>query len=208
MSLKNYKEIETNKVEMNIVIAKDAFAIGGIGGIAGELFTGCTLENLYLVDSSIDSYYKNIAGVVASLKTADNNYSTKYKLRKVYADIDITSTSDVLGGLVGYTTCTNVADVVNGLFLGNVVVSNEAVEYLNRYEGSGKSVNSRVRNLYTLGATSFVNGWLYDEVDDRMEAALEKLYENEAALPSGRCMRRYRLRSCRSCVHPGRGQRR
>ena len=161
------------------IIAKDAFTIGGIGGFAGELFAGATMENLYLVDSSIDSYYKNIGGVVASLKTADNNYSSLYKLRKVYADIDITSTSDYLGGLVGFTTCRNVVDVVNALFLGNVVVTNESLEYVNRYDGGGKSVTTRTKNFYTLGTTSFVNGWLYEDVDTRMEEALEKLYEEE-----------------------------
>jgi len=147
------------------IVAKDASDVGGIGGIVGRVSAGCTLENLYVVDSSIESFFQYTGGVVGSI--INQTYSNGYTLRNVYIDADISSVSDIMGGLVGYSQPVNQADKVNALFLGNVSMKNEEFNYVSRYIGYLSSTTNLVRDgLYTYKEASYVNGRLNNEDRD------------------------------------------
>lgn len=153
--------------------AQDASAAGGIAGIVGRISSGCTLENLYVADSVIDSFFPYTAGVVGSI--INQTYSDGYVLRNVYVDADISSISDILGGFVGYSQPVNQADKVNGLFLGNVYMRNEEFNYVSRYIGYQSASTSLLTDgLYTFKEVSYVNGRLNNEDRDDSDTRKKK----------------------------------
>ncbi len=155
------------------ITAKDASDVGGIGGIVGRVSAGCTFENLYVVDSVIDSFFQYTGGVVGSI--INQTYSNGYILRNVYIDADISSVSDIMGGLVGYSQPVNQADKVNALFLGNVSMKNEEFNYVSRYIGYQSSTTNLVKDgLYTFKEASYVNGRLNNEDRDDSDTRKNK----------------------------------
>lgn len=155
------------------ITAHDASDVGGIGGIVGRVSAGCTFENLYVTDAVIDSFFQYTGGVAGSI--INQTYSNGYMLRNVYIDADISSVSDLMGGLVGYSQSANMADKVNALFLGNVSMKNEEFNYVSRYIGYQSATTNLVRDgLYTFKEVSYVNGRLNNEDRDDTDTRSNK----------------------------------
>lgn len=145
--------------------AELASAVGGIGGIVGRITSGCTLENLYVTDSKISSFFQYTGGIAGSI--ISQTYADGYILRNVYVDADISSLSDILGGLIGYAQQVNNADQINALFLGDVYMRNEEFNYVSRYIGYQSATTKLVKEgLYTFKEASHVNGRLNNEDRD------------------------------------------
>ncbi len=147
------------------ITAEKASAVGGIGGIVGRISSGCTLENLYVTDSKISSFFQYTGGIAGAI--ISQSYADGYVLRNVYVDADISSLSDILGGLIGYAQQVNNADQINALFLGDVYMRNEEFNYVSRYIGYQSATTKLVKEgLYTFKEASYVNGRLNNEDRD------------------------------------------
>ncbi|MBR2408195.1 MAG: hypothetical protein IKB07_04490 [Lachnospiraceae bacterium] len=155
------------------ITARDASDVGGIGGIVGRVTSGCTLENLYVADTVIDSFFQYTGGVAGSI--INQTYSDGYVLQNVYIDADISSVSDLMGGLVAYSQPANQAEKVNALFLGNIFMRNEEFNYVSRYIGFQTATTNLVKDgLYTFKEASYVNGRLNNEDRDDTDTRNKK----------------------------------
>ncbi len=116
---------------------RDAFSCSGTGGVFGQMTSGSGVTNVYVVDSTIYSAFKATGGIIGAV--AQNSYfgTSRYRMENVLVDAVISSPTDSLGGFVGYAHYQNESDDVNGMFLGQIYITNQVTDAkLGRFEGS------------------------------------------------------------------------
>jgi len=100
--------------------ALSAGDIGGVGGLVGLIRASAEINNVYVVNGSIKTVFKNAGGLIGSVDTLTTSDASRYILKNFYVDVDIHTTTDRAGGVIGYTYIDNSEDSVNGLVLGDV----------------------------------------------------------------------------------------
>ena len=135
----------TDGVNLNILSAGDC---GGAGGLLGFARAGAEIRHVYAINGSIDTAYKNVGGLIGAIDTNTNYQSSLYSLKDFYVDVDITSITERVGGVMGFTNVKNSEDNVNGLVLGNVFTSKPNANDVSRYFGRGVSPTPSAIKLY------------------------------------------------------------
>ena len=135
--------------------ALSAGDIGGVGGLVGLIRASAEINNVYVVNGSIKTVFKNAGGLIGSVDTLTTSDTSRYILKNFYVDVDIHTTTDRAGGVIGYTYIDNSEDSVNGLVLGDVSSTmRDAVEVeifrYNRYP--------YYSNIYAAASCPVVNG--------------------------------------------------
>lgn len=154
---------------LNIRI-EEAYTCSGVGGIIGVMTTGSSVKYCYVVNSTIYSEFQCTGGIIGVV--APNTYFTvsTYAMDHVVVDAQISSSTDNLGGFVGYTRSANDSQEIYGLFLGSVYSTNKSDvpegSYLKvrAFEGCsdyGTKTLSKPAKLY-MSKTASVNGAVFD----------------------------------------------
>lgn len=109
-----------NGIDIEVLEAGDC---GGVGGLIGFIRASAEIYNVYVVNGSIDTVYKNAGGLIGSVDTYTNSESSRYMLKDYYVDVDIRSITERCGGIIGYCIVENGELEEHGLALGNIVTS-------------------------------------------------------------------------------------
>lgn len=107
-------------LHMEILTAGDC---GGAGGLVGYIRASAEIYHVYVINSTIETVYKNAGGLIGSVDTLTNSHANQYSLKDYYVDVDIYSITERCGGSIGYSLVENSEKEEYGLALGNVTSS-------------------------------------------------------------------------------------
>lgn len=141
--------------------ALSAGDIGGVGGLVGLIRASAEINNVYVVNGSIKTVFKNAGGLIGSVDTLTTSDASRYILKNFYVDVDIHTTTDRAGGVIGYTYIDNSEDSVNGLVLGDVSSTMRDAVEVGRFFGYNRYPYSNIYG-YEL---SRVNGAINNDKD-------------------------------------------
>lgn len=142
-------EIKNLTVKGNIQLSADS---SKIGGIAGNIDKG-TISNVvsYVNISNSDGTLAHVGGIVGCL--AGNRNDTLVEKAMYYGTIDVTHSTDCIGGIVGYSNgngtlrdCANVGTVSS--------TENDAAPMIGGILGYANSTVIRMNNCYNYGSVS------------------------------------------------------
>jgi hypothetical protein len=107
---------------------------GGAGGIAGSIRAGSEVYRVYAVNGHINTVFRNAGGIIGSVDGRTGT-ATKYILKDYYVDVDITSVTERIGGVIGYNGLDNAEPESNGLVLGCVSTTKSTPAEVGYYFG-------------------------------------------------------------------------
>lgn len=140
-------------LHMEVLTAGDC---GGAGGLIGYIRASAEIYHVYVINSTIDTVYKNAGGLIGSIDTYTNSDASLYILKDYYVDVDITSITERCGGSIGYSLVDNAEKDVYGLILGSVTTS------LRLFDADNNPLPLQVGRFYGYNKYSSLNVYGYE----------------------------------------------